>query len=262
MNWSDEHYVKLYTRETLTWRAWGWEARTTFLHLVKSVDHSGFIETGRMDPVDALVLQLGLPSVVVRVGLLELVDSGTVELVDKAVLIPKFVEAQEARKSDAQKKRDERSRNIAKRRERMSPGVTGSHPNGPSSPAQPSPDLPPGKPAAPRKAPKPSAQQAWAETAQSRRVAMRPGLIPETLDPVQLNANLKPFIASIGTVGLDLAYVTFLADDWARDRGWPWPAFVAGIAKYHARAVATGDTPPARPVVAQQALDPYPEAFR
>ncbi len=116
MNWADEHYVKLYTRPTLTWRAWGWEARTTFLHLVKAVDHSGFIETGKMDPVDALVLQLDLPAAVVRPGLAELVESGTVELVDRAVLLPKFVEAQEAKKSEAQKKRDFRERTIARRR--------------------------------------------------------------------------------------------------------------------------------------------------
>ena len=146
MNWSDEHYVKLYTRDSLTWRSWHWEARTVFLHLVRKVDNSGFIETGRMSIVDALVLQLELPKHVVEPGMTALIGSGTCEAVDGAVLLVKFNEAQEARKTDAQKKRDERSRNIAKRRERMSPAVTGSHPvspavtqTAPPSPAQPVP---------------------------------------------------------------------------------------------------------------------------
>ena len=119
MNWSDEHYVKLYTRPTLTWRSWGWEARTVFLHIVKVVDHSGFIETGRMDPVDALVLQLDLPKSVVGPGLAELVECGTAELVDRAVLLPKFVEAQEARKSETQRKKDFREREVARRRSQI-----------------------------------------------------------------------------------------------------------------------------------------------
>ena len=158
MNWSDEHYVKLYTRPTLTWRSWGWQARATFLMLMKEVDHSGFIETGTLPPHEALAMQLFAPAEMLAIGLAELVACGTVELVDRAVLIPKFAEAQDARKSDAQKKRDERTRNIAKRRERMSPGVTGSHPNGPSSPAQPSPAQPDPSPAQQKDDPPPQPQ--------------------------------------------------------------------------------------------------------
>lgn len=116
MEWSDERYVKLYVRDTLTWRSWKWETRTVFLHLLKGrLDGSGFIETGAMDPVDALTLQLELPREVVAVGLEQLLGCGTATLVDRAVLIPKYLEAQEARKSEAQKKRDFRERTIARR---------------------------------------------------------------------------------------------------------------------------------------------------
>lgn len=146
MNWSDEHYVKLYTRDSLTWRSWHWEARTVFLHLVRKVDNSGFIETGTMSVGDALALQLELPKAVVEPGMAQLIGCGTCEVVDRAVLLVKFNEAQEARKTDAQKKRDERSRNISKRRGTMSPGVTDSHrvsppvtQTDPPSPAQPVP---------------------------------------------------------------------------------------------------------------------------
>lgn len=153
MNWSDEHYVKLYTRQTLTWRSWGWQARTLFLHLVKCVDGAGFIETGTMSAVDALTIQLELPREVVAFGLDQLIASGTAELVDHALLLPKFVEAQEARKSDGQKKRDYREAEKRRRREAhaqasetTTPTVHRVAPTGtkrdPPSPAQPSPAQP------------------------------------------------------------------------------------------------------------------------
>ncbi len=127
MNWSDEHYVKLYTRESLTWRTWGWEARTTFLHLLKCVDHSGFIETGRMKPAEALAMQLFLPREIVAVGLEQLIASETVEIADHAILIVKFVEAQEAKKSEAQRKRDFRERTVLRRRALQTTETTTPH---------------------------------------------------------------------------------------------------------------------------------------
>ena len=115
MDWSDEHYVKLYSRDTLTWRAWSWQARTVFLHLLRRVDHAGFIETGKMKPTAALALQLDLPAEVVDPGLVDLLASGTAQLAAGAVLLPKFLEAQEARKSEAQKKRNYRERERSRR---------------------------------------------------------------------------------------------------------------------------------------------------
>lgn len=151
MDWSDEHYVKLYTRDSLTWRSWKWETRTTFLHLVRKVDGSGFIESGRMDPVDALVLQLDLPKSVVSVGLEQLVADETCESTDRAIFLINFVAAQEARKTEAQKKRDYREKIIIRRRMAQTNEITTAHvptmsPPCPLvgtlqlSPAQPSPD--------------------------------------------------------------------------------------------------------------------------
>lgn len=116
MNWPDEHYVKCYTRDSLTWKTWKWETRTVLLHLLRKVDGAGFIETGRMEPAEALAIQLELPRAVVEPGLAELVACGTAEVVDRSILLTKFVEAQEARKSDAQKKRDQRQKTIDQRR--------------------------------------------------------------------------------------------------------------------------------------------------
>lgn len=116
MNWSDENYVKVYTRDTLTWRSWNWQARTVFLHLTRKLDGAGLIEVGRMDPVDALALQLDLPREVVAEGLPHLLATDTLELVQAGILVPNWIDAQEARKTEAQKKRDQRSRARDQRR--------------------------------------------------------------------------------------------------------------------------------------------------
>jgi hypothetical protein len=236
VNWSDEHYVKLYTRETLTWRCWGWQARTLFLHMLKRCDGTGLIESGNMTPAEALTVQLELPAEVVTFGLDQLVASGTVELIPRAVLLPKFIEAQEARKSEAQKKRDHRERERNRRRAGQvvevatphvpttSPDVTSGHQNGPSvpSPAQPSPLKAPAKVKAPS-----LAQQLWA-WAQDRRAEK--GL--ETEAPwsvVQLNAKLKPKLEHHGRPALEAKYRAYLAVEKHKALTPPW-AFAMFIA--------------------------------
>lgn len=116
MNWSDEHYVKFYVRDTLTWRTWSWETRVTFALLLRKVDGAGIIETGNLEPAQALALQLELPTHVVAPAVEQLLSDGTVTRLAKSLLIPHFIEAQEARKSEAVKKADQRATVRAARR--------------------------------------------------------------------------------------------------------------------------------------------------
>ncbi len=116
MEWNDEHYVKLFTRNTLTWKSWTWEARTVFLMLLRRVNMAGFLETGDLDPVEAIALQIDVPAHIVEIGLKQLLKSKTCELLDQAVLISKFVDAQETPKSPQQAKRDHRERVKTRRR--------------------------------------------------------------------------------------------------------------------------------------------------
>lgn len=117
VNWESEPYVKLYTRDTVTWRSWGWQARTVFLHLLRGVDGAGLLPLGGLLASQAVSVFCGLPVEVVDAGLPELLKSGAVEATGKGHLwIPKFVEAQEARKTNAQSKRDQKERYSAKQR--------------------------------------------------------------------------------------------------------------------------------------------------
>lgn len=147
MNWEDEHYVKLYTRDTLTWKAWPWQTRTLFLHLMRKLDGAGLIEVGSMNPVQALSMQLDLPAEVVKAGLPHLITSTTARVDTGALMVPNWIAAQEARKTEAQKKRDQRQRfrdqrthsQITEIRESLVPR---SPPVSPAVPLQPSPALP------------------------------------------------------------------------------------------------------------------------
>ena len=47
MDWSNERYVRVYTRDTTTWKILSWEARALLQFLIRKVDRSGVVDTGR-----------------------------------------------------------------------------------------------------------------------------------------------------------------------------------------------------------------------
>lgn len=115
MNWSDERYVRLFTRDTVTWLRWSFETRAIFCLLLRKVDRSGVLETGRDDKAEALALTLMAPIEACRKALSELMACGTVAASDTSLVIPRFIEAQECRMSDkARQKESREKRAVAK----------------------------------------------------------------------------------------------------------------------------------------------------
>lgn len=114
MNWSDEHYVKFYTRRTATSLSWPWQTTALWPNILSRVDGAGIIEFGRLTPERAVSVVTGIPLEVVAAGLPALIEDGTIELRERALIIPNFIEAQEARKSESLKKADQRERHKAK----------------------------------------------------------------------------------------------------------------------------------------------------
>ena len=123
MDWENERYVRLYTRSTVDDSVLTWEARALWHELLRKFDRSGVIDLGRHGTkgISALV---GIPLEVVAGALDELVEDGRVSLNldDKRLLAPNFLEAQEAKQSD--KLRQARSRES---RRAMSQNVTDCH---------------------------------------------------------------------------------------------------------------------------------------
>lgn len=154
MEWSEEKYVKLYVRDTVTWLSWPWQAKALWPLLMRKLDGAGMLECGNTHPAKAVSLVVAMPLEVVEAGLVAILESGTLEKVPNGLLAPKFLEGQEARKSDALRQREARARrreDIVSRKPAesggsASHGVTRRHETSQPvtlqpSPAQPSPEL-------------------------------------------------------------------------------------------------------------------------
>lgn len=113
LDYSNERYVRLYTRDTTTWKLIDWRGRTVLLHLLRKVDRAGVLDVGDDGEVGlAAVLELPLEEVVTP-GIAQLVKRGTVVATPTAYVLPNFLAAQEAIASDRQRQRDARERRRA-----------------------------------------------------------------------------------------------------------------------------------------------------
>jgi hypothetical protein len=140
MDWSNERYVRLYCNDTKSWKLLGWEGQAVFSLLLRKVDRSGMLDDVYDAEDIALMLGCGFPVDVADRGLSRLVKKGTIEITDRGLLIPNFIEAQETPKSDRQRQRDSREAkrakaksavtkrdNIVTERDNSSHGVTDGH---------------------------------------------------------------------------------------------------------------------------------------
>jgi hypothetical protein len=110
MDWSNEQYVRLYIRDTKTWLKLRWEGQALFMMLLRKVDRAGVLDDID-EPVADLALITGLPEEHVEAGLERLLTpGGPVEINDKTLVIPNFIEANEAPKSDRLRAREYRER--------------------------------------------------------------------------------------------------------------------------------------------------------
>jgi hypothetical protein len=105
MDWENERYVRVYTRDTIDWVALGWEAQSLFLLLIRKVDRSGVLEVGKHGARGVAGL-IGMPVEVVERALAVLTADGCVTICDGCLLMPNFIEAQEAKQSDKQRQKE------------------------------------------------------------------------------------------------------------------------------------------------------------
>ena len=133
MRWDDERFVKLYTRDTLTWKRLGWEGRAIFPQLLRKVDRAGILVVDDLEPAIALAVILDAPEEVTRAAWDKMLPAGVVEFRPerREILIPNFLAAQDAIQSD--KARQAKHRELARsgesvtKRDIGSQNVTNSH---------------------------------------------------------------------------------------------------------------------------------------
>ena len=47
VNWQDEQFVKVYTRDTGEWTLLSWDAQALLLQILRKVDRSGVLQLGK-----------------------------------------------------------------------------------------------------------------------------------------------------------------------------------------------------------------------
>ncbi len=112
MDWSNERYIRFYTRDTAEWLALGWQARGLFGLILRVCDRAGVIELGRVG-LRGLAALVHAPWSEIERPLQELLADGCIQLRDgdrPVLLVLNFLEAQEVGQSDAQRKRESRAR--------------------------------------------------------------------------------------------------------------------------------------------------------
>jgi hypothetical protein len=119
MDWSNERYVRLYTRDTTDWQVLSFEAQGLMALLMRKVDRAGvlpFGKQGRRGDGVAVALAVCHPSRVDAIGaaLEELLADGCITIRDREggreLVIPNFITAQEATMSDRQRQKVSRER--------------------------------------------------------------------------------------------------------------------------------------------------------
>lgn len=111
MDWANERYVRLYTRETIADIALSWEARAIWHEIIKKLDRAGVIPLAG-GGFRGLAGLIRIPYEVVEEHLGELLDDGRIEYNEEReeLVAPNFVEAQEAAQSDKQRQAESRAR--------------------------------------------------------------------------------------------------------------------------------------------------------
>lgn len=117
MDWSNERYVRLYTRDSADWLVLGWEAQALFVFILRKVDRTGFMQC-RLG-ARGLAALVAMPLDVVERCLPLLLEDGCIETCEGGFIVPNFIEAQEASMTPLARARASRER----RRQELRRGI-------------------------------------------------------------------------------------------------------------------------------------------
>ena len=114
MNWQDEQFVKVYTRDTGEWTLLSWDAQALLLQILRKVDRSGVLQLGKHG-TRVLPAALGHREQADRIAaaLQELQVDGCVILRPDCLVVPNFIAAQTSRQSDKARQQSARDRRRA-----------------------------------------------------------------------------------------------------------------------------------------------------
>jgi hypothetical protein len=129
MDWANEKYVRLFTRDTVTWKMLPWQSRALLPLILRKLDRSGVLDLGDYGE-GAIAAISEVPVEFVQAGLPALLKAKVFAMADGRLSMPNYIPAQETRQSDAQRKRDSREKRAAGG-DKGSPEVTNGHQESP-----------------------------------------------------------------------------------------------------------------------------------
>ncbi len=115
MDFADESYVRLYVRDTKTWLRLAFEGQCVLMFLLRKLDRAGVLD-GMDDPDSDIALITGVPLDIVRVGLARLLEWKVFRLMGSRLIMPNYIAAQSAIRSDKARSRDMREKRTAESR--------------------------------------------------------------------------------------------------------------------------------------------------
>ena len=125
MRWEDERYVRLYTRDTMTWKMLSWQSKCLLPIIMRKLDRAGVLDLGT-DGLPGLAVLTDMPLEFVESAMPDLLKREVFMLADSVLVMPNHLAAQEAIQSDKLRKA------IQRERDRLAAVSASSHENGQS----------------------------------------------------------------------------------------------------------------------------------
>jgi hypothetical protein len=109
MRWEDERYIRIFTRDTPSWDALGWEAQALLVQIFRKMDRTGLLALGGSGR-RGLAACVRIPLDVVDRALDVLLEEGVLSMLGPDIFCKNFMAAQECAKSDALRSKEKRER--------------------------------------------------------------------------------------------------------------------------------------------------------
>ena len=113
MDWANEHYVRVYTRDTTNWKRLRWSGQCVLVAILRKLDAAGVMDIEDMEPWEAVELHCGAPQDQAKEGMAACLRLGALIHQGTRLISPKFEDAQWANKSDKQRQKESRARRRA-----------------------------------------------------------------------------------------------------------------------------------------------------
>jgi hypothetical protein len=110
VDFANERYIRVYTRNTTTLKLLGFDGRAVLWHILREMDRSGVLDLGGLAPWEAAMLHSGCSEEVARAGIDACLKRECLVHDGDRLVAPRYIEANETPQSDKQRAKESRER--------------------------------------------------------------------------------------------------------------------------------------------------------